>query len=197
MLNTTYGMIHTFGDSVVIKSFTDAFQIPRFNRSSTFVLPHLETATTDQLRWPGKCLTMGSTSPPIFKTPINLTPSMNNVREQGWPLAEGVAATKTNDAKVIVDFLKSNIFYRFGVPKALISDQGSHFYNRAMSSLLEKYGVVHRVAQHTTHKKTAKLKYSIRKSRKFFKRLQIPTEKIGADSLRMLYGHTRQHTRLH
>ncbi|RDX83237.1 Retrovirus-related Pol polyprotein from transposon 17.6, partial [Mucuna pruriens] len=31
-------------------------------------------------------------------------------------------ATKTNDAKVVVDFLKSNIFYRFGVPKALISD---------------------------------------------------------------------------
>ncbi|RDX69251.1 gag-pol, partial [Mucuna pruriens] len=49
-------------------------------------------------------------------------------------------ATKTNDAKVVVNFLK------FGVPKALISDQGSHFCNRAMSSLLEKYGVVHRVA---------------------------------------------------
>ncbi|RDX96976.1 Retrovirus-related Pol polyprotein, partial [Mucuna pruriens] len=45
-------------------------------------------------------------------------------------------ATKTNDAKVVVDFLKSNIFYKFGVPKALISDQGSHFYNRAMASLL-------------------------------------------------------------
>ncbi|RDX64767.1 Pro-Pol polyprotein, partial [Mucuna pruriens] len=54
-----------------------------------------------------------------------------------------VAATKTNDAKVVVDFLKSNIFYRLGVPKAFISDQGSHFCNRAMSSLLEKYGVVH------------------------------------------------------
>ncbi|RDX80262.1 gag-pol, partial [Mucuna pruriens] len=47
-------------------------------------------------------------------------------------------ATKTNDSKVVVDFLKSNIFCRFGVPKALISDQGSHFYNRAMSSLLHK-----------------------------------------------------------
>ncbi|RDY03456.1 Pro-Pol polyprotein, partial [Mucuna pruriens] len=34
----------------------------------------------------------------------------------------------------------------FGVPKALISDQGSHFYNCAMAMLLEKYGVVHRVA---------------------------------------------------
>ncbi|RDX75716.1 Retrovirus-related Pol polyprotein, partial [Mucuna pruriens] len=55
-------------------------------------------------------------------------------------------ATKTNDAKVVVDFLKSNIFYRFGVPKALISDQGSHFYNRAMSSLLHKYGVMSRIA---------------------------------------------------
>ncbi|RDY10784.1 gag-pol, partial [Mucuna pruriens] len=54
-------------------------------------------------------------------------------------------ATKTNDAKVVVDFLKSNIFCRFGVPKALISDQGSHFCNRAMSSLLNKYEVVHRI----------------------------------------------------
>ncbi|RDX75297.1 pol, partial [Mucuna pruriens] len=48
---------------------------------------------------------------------------------------------KTNDAKLVVDLLKSNIFCRFGVPKALIIDQGSHFYSRAMSSSLEKYGV--------------------------------------------------------
>ncbi|RDX98082.1 Tf2-11, partial [Mucuna pruriens] len=48
-------------------------------------------------------------------------------------------ATKTNDAKVVVDFLKSNIFCQFGVPKALISDQGNHFFNRAMSSLLHNY----------------------------------------------------------
>ncbi|RDY14638.1 hypothetical protein CR513_00291, partial [Mucuna pruriens] len=41
-------------------------------------------------------------------------------------------ATKTNDAKVVADFLK------FGVPKTLISDQGSHFCNRAMASLLQK-----------------------------------------------------------
>ncbi|RDX65592.1 Pro-Pol polyprotein, partial [Mucuna pruriens] len=55
-------------------------------------------------------------------------------------------ATKTNDAKVVMDFLKSNIFCRFGVPKALVSDQGSHFCNRAMASLLQKYGVTHRIA---------------------------------------------------
>ncbi|RDY02576.1 gag-pol, partial [Mucuna pruriens] len=68
-------------------------------------------------------------------------------------------ATRTNDAKVVVDFLKSNIFYRFGKPKALINDQGSHFCNRAMASLLQKYGVVHRIAtQHITPKLTTKLR---------------------------------------
>ncbi|RDY00305.1 Retrovirus-related Pol polyprotein from transposon 17.6, partial [Mucuna pruriens] len=54
-------------------------------------------------------------------------------------------ATKTNDARVVVEFVKSNIFCRFGVSKVLISDQGSHFYNYAMATLLSKYGVVHRV----------------------------------------------------
>ncbi|RDY02513.1 gag-pol, partial [Mucuna pruriens] len=67
-------------------------------------------------------------------------------------------ATRTNDTKVVVDFLKSNIFGRFGVPKALISDQGSHFCNRAMVSLLQKYGVAHRIAKHITPEQTAKLR---------------------------------------
>ena len=40
-------------------------------------------------------------------------------------------ATKTNDAKVVVDFVRSNIFCRFGIPWAIISDQGTHFCNRA------------------------------------------------------------------
>ncbi|RDX83414.1 pol, partial [Mucuna pruriens] len=56
-------------------------------------------------------------------------------------------ATKTNDAKIVVDFLK------FGVPKALISDQDSHFCNRTMTSLLQKYGVTHRIAT-TYHPQT-------------------------------------------
>ncbi|RDX78314.1 pol, partial [Mucuna pruriens] len=72
-------------------------------------------------------------------------------------------AIKTNDAKVMVDFLKSNIFYRFGVPKALISDQGSHFCNRAIM------GWCTELPQHITPRQTTKLKYSIGKSRKFCK----------------------------
>ncbi|RDX99465.1 hypothetical protein CR513_17473, partial [Mucuna pruriens] len=41
----------------------------------------------------------------------------------------------------------------FGVPKTLISDQGSHFCNKVMASLLHKYGVGHRVAT-TYHPQT-------------------------------------------
>ncbi|RDY13315.1 hypothetical protein CR513_01783, partial [Mucuna pruriens] len=40
----------------------------------------------------------------------------------------------------------SYILLTFGVLQALISDQGSHLYNRAISALLHKYGVVHQIA---------------------------------------------------
>ncbi|KAI9084037.1 hypothetical protein K1719_034033 [Acacia pycnantha] len=55
-------------------------------------------------------------------------------------------ATQTNDSSVVVDFVRSNIFCRFGIPRAIISDQGSHFCNRSMGALLRKYGVLHKVS---------------------------------------------------
>ena len=55
-------------------------------------------------------------------------------------------ATRTNDARVVVDFLKTNIFSRFGTPKAIISDRGTHFCNRVVETVLKKYGVTHRVS---------------------------------------------------
>ncbi|CAN6542446.1 unnamed protein product [Malus baccata var. baccata] len=55
-------------------------------------------------------------------------------------------ATRTNDSKVVADFVKSNIFARFGMPRVLISDGGSHFCNRTIEALLKKYNVTHRVS---------------------------------------------------
>lgn len=43
-------------------------------------------------------------------------------------------------------FVKKSIFSRFGVLKAIISDEGSHFCNRSFEALLKKYGVTHKVA---------------------------------------------------
>ena len=55
-------------------------------------------------------------------------------------------ATPKNDAKTVVKFLKKNIFSRFGVPRVLISDGGSHFYNVQLQKVLGHYNVMHKVA---------------------------------------------------
>ena len=51
-----------------------------------------------------------------------------------------------NDHRVVLKFLKENIFSKFGVPKAIISDGGTHFCNKSFEILLAKYGVKHKVA---------------------------------------------------
>nr|CAN70628.1 hypothetical protein VITISV_036144 [Vitis vinifera] len=53
---------------------------------------------------------------------------------------------KHNDQRVVFKFLKENIFSRFGVPKAIISDGGTHFCNKPFETLLAKYRVKHKVA---------------------------------------------------
>ena len=42
--------------------------------------------------------------------------------------------------------IPKGVFSRSGVPKAIISDGGSHFYNKPFKGLLAKYGVKHKVA---------------------------------------------------
>ncbi|XP_070018097.1 uncharacterized protein [Nicotiana sylvestris] len=51
-----------------------------------------------------------------------------------------------NESRSVVAFLKKNIFTRFGTPRAIISDGGSHFCNKAFDTLLSKYGVNHKVS---------------------------------------------------
>ena len=54
--------------------------------------------------------------------------------------------SRTNDAKVVAHFLRSNIFSRFGTPRALITDNGTHFCNKVIDKVLQKYGVRHRTS---------------------------------------------------
>nr|GEZ03577.1 reverse transcriptase domain-containing protein [Tanacetum cinerariifolium] len=54
-------------------------------------------------------------------------------------------AMPTNDARVVVKFLKG-LFSRFKVPKALISDRGTHFCNSQLEKALQKYGVTHKMS---------------------------------------------------
>ncbi|RDX98699.1 hypothetical protein CR513_18340, partial [Mucuna pruriens] len=152
------------------KMMPSTFLTLRSIRFSSFVMQHLGAATMDPLERPRKYLIAGSTGPPFLGMLIIMSPPTKNAKKLEWPLVEDTRcpnnpycsakslmfaestswghsmspmdyvsrwveaiATKTNDAK-------------FGVSKALISYQGSHFYNRAMSSLLYKYGVVPRIS---------------------------------------------------
>ncbi|GKA48139.1 reverse transcriptase domain-containing protein [Tanacetum coccineum] len=54
-------------------------------------------------------------------------------------------ALPTNDARVVVKILKS-LFARFGTPRAIISDRGTHFCNDQFDKFMLRYGVTHRLS---------------------------------------------------
>nr|GEZ74141.1 DNA-directed DNA polymerase [Tanacetum cinerariifolium] len=53
-------------------------------------------------------------------------------------------ALPTNDSRVVFKFLK-NLFARFGAPRAIVSDRGTHFCNDQFAKVIQKYGVTHRL----------------------------------------------------
>ena len=48
-----------------------------------------------------------------------------------------------NDAITVVWFIQRNILSRFGAPKTIISDEGSHFANKIFAKLMSRYGIKH------------------------------------------------------
>ena len=46
--------------------------------------------------------------------------------------------SKTNDHRPILKFLKENIFSRFGMPHAIISEESTHFCNKPFEVFDEK-----------------------------------------------------------
>ena len=53
------------------------------------------------------------------------------------------AACPRNDANTVVGFLQRNILSRFGTPRTIISDGGSHFANKVFDKLMSRYGIKH------------------------------------------------------
>ncbi|KAL4384167.1 hypothetical protein GQ457_15G018280 [Hibiscus cannabinus] len=55
-------------------------------------------------------------------------------------------ATPRNDAQTVMKFLHKHIFTRFGVPRAIISDEGTHFDNKLIDKAAQRYGIRHKIA---------------------------------------------------
>ncbi|CAK9151637.1 unnamed protein product [Ilex paraguariensis] len=91
--------------------------------------------------------------------------------------------TKTNDHRVVVKFLKENIFSRFGMPHSIISDGGSHFCNRPFASLMFKYGVTHKVSTAYHPQTNGQAELANREIKNILEKMVNPNRKDWSDRL--------------
>ena len=82
-----------------------------------------------------------------------------------------VISCPINDASTVVRFIKINILSRFGAPRTIISDEGSHFENKDFVKLMSRYGIKHmmRMTYHTQSNGQAKI--SNRKIKKILEKI--------------------------
>jgi hypothetical protein len=52
--------------------------------------------------------------------------------------------SRNNDHKIVIKVLKENILSQFGIPRVMISDGGTHFFNKPFESLMKNYGITHK-----------------------------------------------------
>ena len=55
---------------------------------------------------------------------------------------EGITCPR-NDANTVVEFIQRNILSRFGAPRTIISEEGSHFANQLFAKFMSRYGIKH------------------------------------------------------
>ena len=97
-----------------------------------------------------------------------------------WVEAE---ATRTNDHSVVLKFVKKNIFARHGIPKAIISDGGSHFKNFKFGKLLKHYGVNHRIATPYHPQTSGQVEVSNREIKRILEKTVRPDRKDWSQRL--------------
>ncbi|KAM2101230.1 hypothetical protein ACFX1T_028276 [Malus domestica] len=86
-------------------------------------------------------------------------------------------ATRTNDSRVVSDFIKTNIFSRFGMPRVFISDGGSHFCNRTIEALFKKYNVKHKVSTPYHPQTSGQAEVSNREIKQILEKTMGPNQK--------------------
>ena len=86
-------------------------------------------------------------------------------------------ACRTNDHKVVVKFLRENVFARIGTPRAIISEGGKHFCNRIFKQLMKKYGITHKVSTPYHPQTSGQVEISNREIKRILEKIVNPTWK--------------------
>ena len=79
----------------------------------------------------------------------------------------------------MLKFLKENIFARFGMPRAIISDNGTHFCNKPFAALMKKYGIHHKISTPYHPQTNGQVELANRELKHILEKQSTPTEKIG------------------
>jgi len=90
-------------------------------------------------------------------------------------------STRTNDARVVVKFLRENIFSRYGVPHVIISYQGTHFNSRSFDSLLRRYSTIHMLATPYHPQTNGRIEVSNRQIKQILEKIVNKNRKDWAD----------------
>jgi len=91
--------------------------------------------------------------------------------------------TRKNDAQTVAKFLKSNIFCRFGVPRAIVSDRGTHFCNKIIENLFKKMGVLHKTSTAYHPQTNGQAEVSNREVKRILERVVRPDGKNWSSRL--------------
>jgi hypothetical protein len=86
-------------------------------------------------------------------------------------------ACKTNDHRVVDQFLKDTIFAHFGTPRAIISDGGKHFCNWIFEQLMKRYFIMHKVATLYHSQTSGQVEVSNREIKHILEKTVNPTRK--------------------
>jgi hypothetical protein len=87
------------------------------------------------------------------------------------------------DHVISTRFVKDHIFARFGIPRAIISDGGSHFTHASFRALLRRYGVHHRIASPYHPQTNGQAEVSNRQIKQILQKTVRPDRKDWSDKL--------------
>ena len=85
--------------------------------------------------------------------------------------------TRKDDAQAVSKFLKSNIFCRFGIPRDVVSDRGTHFCNKVVDNLFSKFGVTHKVSTAYHPQTNGQAEVSNREVKQVLEKIVKPSKK--------------------